>query len=76
MQTVIMALIILGAMLMVVNIWNYIQFMHSVRDVLLSGKKRDVFWKYLALVLLVFFLAGYLAPIRDTLPDLTPESPD
>ena len=60
MQTVIMTLIILGAMLMVVNIWNYIQFMHSVRDVLLSGKKRDVFWKRLALVLLVFFLIGYL----------------
>ena len=31
-----------------------------VRDVLLSGKKRDMFWKRLALVLLVFFLIGYL----------------
>ena len=60
MQVVIMTLIILGAALMVVNINNYIDFMNSVRDVLLAGKKRDEIWKRLALVLLVFFLIGYL----------------
>ncbi len=37
MAAVILVLIILGAALMIVNIRNYLLFLHSVRDVLLTG---------------------------------------
>ena len=60
MQILIMVMIIAGAMLMIVNICRYIGFLRSTRDVLLIGKKRDIFWKNLALILLLFFLIGYL----------------
>ena len=60
MQILIMVMIIAGAMLMIVNICRYIGFLRSTRDVLLIGKKRDIFWKNLALILLIFFLIGYL----------------
>ena len=60
MDILIMAMIIAGAVLMIVNIYRYIGFLRSSRDVLLIGKKRDIFWKNLALILLIFFLIGYL----------------
>ena len=60
MTTIILVLIILGAMLMVTNIIRYCFFLHSIRDVLSSGRKRDRAWQLLALVLLIFFLIGYL----------------
>ena len=60
MDVVILVMIVAGAAIMVVNIWRYIRFLESAKDVLLSGKKRDKFWKDLALILLVFFLIGYL----------------
>ena len=60
MDTVIRILIILGAVNMVGNIYRYGVFLHSSQDVLSSGRKRDVFWMRLALVLLIFFLLGYL----------------
>ncbi|MCR5595390.1 MAG: HD domain-containing protein [Lachnospiraceae bacterium] len=45
---------------MVVNIIRYFKFIKSTQDVLSSGKPRDVFFTYLALVLLIFFLLGYV----------------
>ena len=70
MDTLITVLIILGAALMIVNILRYCQFLYSAHDVLLGGKKRDVFWKNLALVLLIFFLLGYLFVGFFSKPDL------
>ena len=70
MEILILVMIAAGAGLMLLNILRYIQFMLTARDVLLTGKKRDVFWKYLALVLLVFFLAGYLSVVFFSEPDL------
>lgn len=52
--------IIIGALLMITNIARYIYFLHTTVDVLSAGSRRDRFRKYLALVLLVFFLIGYL----------------
>jgi len=52
--------IILGAILMVVNIVRYLKFIKTTRDVISSGSRRDRIWTYLALVLLLFFLLGYL----------------
>ncbi len=45
---------------MITNIARYIYFLHTTVDVLSAGSRRDRFRKYLALVLLVFFLIGYL----------------
>lgn len=42
------------------NIYRYCIFLRSSQDVLSSGRKRDVFWMRLALILLIFFLLGYL----------------
>ena len=50
MEILITVMIIAGAMLMIANICRYISFLYSTRDVLLIGKKRDIFWKNLALV--------------------------
>lgn len=70
MEILIMAMIIAGAMLMVSNIFRFFVFLRSTRDVLLIGKKRDLFWKNLALILLVFFLIGYLFVGFFSEPDL------
>lgn len=60
MNEMINAFIILGAILMVGNIYFYIRFLLSTRDVLSSGSRRDQVWMIGALALLVFFLIGYL----------------
>ncbi|MCR5691469.1 MAG: HD-GYP domain-containing protein [Eubacterium sp.] len=52
--------IILGAILMAVNIVRYLKFIKTTQDVISSGSRRDRIWTYLALVLLLFFLLGYL----------------
>ena len=54
------AVIILGAVLMVWNIWRYAMLMRSTNDVLSGNSTRDRRWLILGLILLVFFLGGYL----------------
>lgn len=49
-----------GALIMITNIYRYVRFLGTTRDVLSSGRIRDRIWKYLALVLLSFFFIGYL----------------
>ena len=56
-----------GIIQMIVNIWKYTQFLRSLRDVLSAGRGRVRIWKYVALVLLIFFLLGYLRNCRHTL---------
>ena len=60
MRIVIYASIYIGALIMVTNIYRYVRFLRTTQDVLSSGRLRDRVWKYLALVLLSFFLIGYL----------------
>ncbi|MCR5402881.1 MAG: HD domain-containing protein [Butyrivibrio sp.] len=52
------------------NIIRYNRFLHTTHDVLSSGSSRDRFRKYLALVLLIFFLIGYLCIAILSRPDL------
>ncbi len=47
-------------MLMVVNIARYLRFIKSTQDVISSGSARDRYWTYTALILLIFFLVGYI----------------
>jgi len=70
MDVFIRILIILGAANMVVNIYRYGVFLRSSQDVLSSGRKRDKFWMNLALVLLIFFLMGYLFVAFTSAPNL------
>ena len=70
MKPLILAAIAAGALLMVANIYRYIVFLHSSRDVLSSGSQRDRAWKTLALVLLIFFLVGYLCVGFLSRPDM------
>ncbi len=70
MKIFIFTLIVLGALLMVTNIARYIYFLYTTVDVLSAGNKRDRFRKYLALVLLVFFLIGYIFIAVLSKPDI------
>ncbi len=70
MDIVIHLSIYIGALIMVTNIIRYVRFLGTTRDVLSSGKLRDRVWKYLALVLLCFFLIGYLFIAFFSKPDL------
>jgi len=54
------ALIVIGAVLMVWNIYRFFTFIRSTQDVLSADSTRDQRWMSLAFVLLVFFLGGYL----------------
>ena len=58
MKAIILILIIIGSILMVTNIIRYMYFVRTTHDVLSSGSRRDRAWKYVALVLLIFFLIG------------------
>ena len=57
---VILLFIIVGALLMVVNIVFYIRLMLRMRDVISGGVRRDNIMVSFGLVLLVFFLGGYI----------------
>lgn len=62
-----------GSLIMVVNIVRYIRFMHSSSDAMMSGKhgsKGLIWWERLGLVLLVFFLLGYIGVAVLGNPDL------
>ncbi|MDO4537801.1 MAG: EAL domain-containing protein, partial [Coriobacteriales bacterium] len=63
---VLKALILLGAALMVANIYYYVQFMRA-SDQLFARKPQLKKWRTVGLLLLVFFLVGYLImALRDT----------
>ena len=70
MDILIIVLIILGALLMVTNIARYVYFLRTTHDVLSAGSPRDKFRKELALVLLIFFLIGYLCIAIFSKPDM------
>ncbi len=70
MQILIYAMIFVGAALMVSNIIRYFNFLMNTKDVLSSGSSRDRAWEYIALILLCFFLTGYLLVAFLGKPDL------
>lgn len=70
MKAIILILIIIGSILMVTNIIRYMYFVRTTHDVLSSGSRRDRAWKYVALVLLIFFLIGYLSIAIFSKPDM------
>ena len=59
-QIITIILIALGALNMVGNIIMYIMFMIKMRDVISGGVKKDQIMMYGCLVLIIFFLAGYV----------------
>jgi HD-GYP domain-containing protein (c-di-GMP phosphodiesterase class II) len=60
MRASITVIIIIGALLMIANIIGYMRFLRSTQDVISGDSVRDLIWKYLALMLLTFFLVGYI----------------
>ena len=60
MEVLVLVLIILGAVIMVGNIAMYGVFIYRMNDVISSGRKKDSFLVFLGLVLLIFFLIGYI----------------
>ena len=70
MKALIIILIAIGSLVMITNITRYISFLRTTHDVLSSGSHRDRFRKYLALVLLIFFLIGYLCIAAFSRPDM------
>ena len=56
----VLGLIIAGSLLMVANIVAYIHFIRTSTDVMLAGKRGEPLWEKIGLVLLVFFLMGYV----------------
>ena len=70
MKVVIYGAIIIGALIMITNIARYVIFLYTTRDVLSSGNKRDRIRKGIALVLLSFFLIGYLFVAFFSKPDM------
>ena len=53
-------LIIAGSIIMVGNIIAYVRFISSSTDIMLSGKHGESTWEKIGLLLLIFFLGGYL----------------
>ena len=60
MEIAVHILIALGAAIMVVNIVRYIFFARSMNDTLTAKNKKVSVWLTVGLVLLIFFLAGYI----------------
>lgn len=69
-QIVIYIMILSGAVIMVTNIVRYARFLKSTKDVLSSGVHQDKVWEYLALLLLIFFLIGYVFVALFGKPDM------
>ncbi len=70
MRLLIYSMILMGVIIMVTNIYRYIRFMKNMRDAFPKGKSRSSVWKDVGLVLLVFFLLGYICVGLFGVPDL------
>ena len=64
------ALIVFGSIIMVGNIIAYIRFIRTSTDVMLSGKHGEPVWEKIGLILLIFFLLGYLGVAFFGEPDI------
>ena len=70
MDTLVLVLILVGAANMVANIIFYIIFMIKLKDVISGGVKKDNIMIAVGLVLIVFFLIGYVYVSIFTKPNL------
>lgn len=70
MNLLIYGMIICGIVIMVTNIIRYYRFVKGAQDVFFSSTKKVTFWEYAALVLLIFFLIGYILVAIIGKPDL------
>ena len=70
METLILVLIIVGAVNMASNVVFYILFMLRMRDVISGGVKRDNVMISIGLILITFFLAGYIYVSATSKPNL------
>lgn len=70
MRVLIYSMILMGVIIMVTNIYRYIRFMKNMRDAFPKGKSHSSVWKDVGLVLLVFFLLGYICVGLFGVPDL------
>lgn len=61
--------IIFGSIIMVGNIIAYIRFIRTSTDVMLSGTHGEPVWERIGLILLIFFLVGYLGVAIAGKPD-------
>lgn len=60
MDIIVLILIIIGAIVMIGNIIVYIMFMLKMRDVISGGVRPDNAMLVLGLILIIFFLGGYI----------------
>ena len=64
------AAIVTGSIIMIANIAAYVRFIRTSTDVMLSGKRGEPIWEKIGLILLIFFLLGYLGVAFFGRPDL------
>ena len=70
MNILILIMIVTGSVIMVSNIYRYRRFMNDLKDVLSGGSERNLLWEWIGLLLLIFFLIGYLGIAFFGKPDL------
>ncbi|MCR5698799.1 MAG: HD domain-containing protein [Treponemataceae bacterium] len=70
MKFLIYSMIAVGIVVMVTNIIRYIRFMLSMNDVLNTSRHHDKIWKQIGLLLLIFFLFGYIVIAIFSKPDI------
>lgn len=63
MDIIILVLILSGIIVMFTNIYRYARFIDNSKDVLSANKKTDDVWRKIGLILLIFFLCGYIGII-------------
>jgi len=67
---IVITMIMLGSIIMIGNIAAYAVFIRNSTDIMMSGKHRENFWEKIGLLLLVFFLVGYIGVAIFGRPDL------
>ena len=70
MEILIYGMILCGIIIMVTNIIRFIRFIRRSMDVFSYGSRKDAVWEYTALLLLIFFLVGYILVALLGEPDL------
>jgi len=70
MNALIFFMIILGVIIMVTNIYRYYRLIIGSSDVLSSSRTNDRMWENIALLLLIFFLLGYILVAAYGKPDI------
>ena len=70
MTVLVHGMIVFGIIIMITNIVRHVRFIIGSKDVLSSGDKKDRAWEYVSLLLLIFFLIGYILVTLIGKPDI------